>query len=155
MNVIIILLAGVIGYLLLFTVLFSWMLTRVEKAIKKLSKKSKKQAKVTKKPLYTCVLVNDIEALKRRYAPIHKNLFYHHMTIEFNPSDISNFVEGVTVRLTVIGRYTSELIDALIVIPDYNSTTKLMQHITLSTAEGISPVRSKIELENQDVERFT
>lgn len=100
---------------------------------------------INKKPIYTAIFVNKQE-LMHKYPPKHKNIFYHHSTIEFNPADISNLEVGKKVDLQIIGRLTTEKVDVLLV---NNSLSKNQDpHITLSTAEGVKPYESNSEIIN-------
>ncbi|MBK7362924.1 MAG: hypothetical protein IPJ01_11550 [Micavibrio sp.] len=96
-----------------------------------------------KSPIYTAIFINK-DDLINKYQPIHKNIFYHHSTIEFRPQDISNFPTGKEVKLNIIGRLTTDKVDVLLV--DSPLSKKKHPHITLSTAEGINPMQGDIEI---------
>ena len=96
--------------------------------------------------IYSALFVNDIDALKKRYKPIHKNEFYHHSTIQFNPQIIDNNLMGKTIELDIVGRFINDKVDLLLVSNDYS--TKEHPHITLSTAEGVNAHDSDTEIKN-------
>jgi hypothetical protein len=96
-------------------------------------------------PVYSAVFFNTDDIISK-YAPVHPNVFSHHSTIEFKPSDISNLPIGETKPIKIIGRLTTDKVDVLIV---ENSLSKnKFPHITLSTAEGVKPFESNAEIEN-------
>lgn len=92
------------------------------------------------KIIYSALFINDPGVLKAHFSPVHSNLFYHHSTIEFNPQDVSNIEVGKKVSLEIIGRITTDRIDALLVKSPKSKNT--YPHITLSTADGVKPVES-------------
>jgi hypothetical protein len=106
------------------------------------------------KIIYHGLFVDDMYNLQRMFAPVFPNLFYHHMTIEFAPKDASNIVVGRRVGLQVIGRLTTNKVDALLV--EYSGSKNKYPHITLSTAEGVKPFESNAEFEKypQLINRF-
>lgn len=95
-------------------------------------------------PIYTAIFVNKDELINK-YTPVHKNIFYHHSTIEFKPQDVTDFPKGKETKLDVIGRLTTDKVDVLLVNSPLSK--KKNPHITLSTAEGVSPIQSDIEIE--------
>lgn len=95
--------------------------------------------------LYHALFVVDVNKLKEMFPPKHINLFYHHTTIEFKPSNYENFDLGNKSKLKIIGRLTTDIVDVLLV--DNPKSKNNIPHITLSTAEGIKPFQSNSELE--------
>lgn len=103
-----------------------------------------KEALDNVKVIYTAVFVNENE-LMSKYEPYHENIYYHHSTIEFKPVDISNLPIGEVIPLKIVGRLTNNYVDVIIV---ENPLSKNKHpHITLSTAPGVSPSQSNVEIE--------
>jgi len=99
--------------------------------------------------IYTAVFF-DTNEIVSKYPQVHPNLYSHHSTIQFKPTDISNLPIGEEVNIKVIGRLTNDKVDALIVSNPLSINK--FPHITLSTAQGIKPFQSNTEIENnQDV----
>ena len=94
---------------------------------------------------YSCVLINQNEVLNK-YGQKHINIFSHHSTIEYKPRDIKRLKVGKEVELKIIGRLTNDKLDVLLVDNPYSKNK--YPHITLSTAEGVKPFESNIEIEN-------
>lgn len=107
------------------------------------------------KILYHGLFVNKVDKLKGMFPPVHPNLFYHHSTIEFGPKDASNIEMGREVNLPIIGRITTDRVDALLV--DNPKSKNKFPHITLSTANGVKPVESNNAFEDHPdkIEMFT
>lgn len=99
------------------------------------------------KIIYEAYFVDNISALKQEFPPVHPNTFYHHMTIEFAPKGLKmpNDV-GSKVKLKIIGRLTTDRVDALLV--DSSIASNKHPHITLSTAEGVKPFESNKAFED-------
>src|SRR5258706_13041511 len=97
------------------------------------------------KIIYSALFVDHPEVLKTLFPPIHLNMFYHHSTIEFNPKDVSNIEVGKKVKLRVIGRITTDRVDALLV--ENLKSKNTYPHITLSTANGVKPFESNTAFE--------
>jgi hypothetical protein len=95
--------------------------------------------------IYTAVFF-DTNEIVSKYPQVHPNLYSHHSTIQFKPTDISNLPIGEEVNIKVIGRLTNDKVDALIVSNPLSKNK--FPHITLSTAQGIKPFQSNAEIEN-------
>lgn len=93
--------------------------------------------------IYTGAFVK--ENLSNKFKSDMPNKFGHHMTVSFRPSDIDVPV-GEYVELKIIGRLTTDKVDALIVDNDLSKNE--FPHITLATAEGIKPFQSNSEIKN-------
>ncbi len=66
--------------------------------------------------LYTALFVDDINLLKEKYPPVYPNEYYHHSTIAFRPKSGRNNLEvGTKHEIAIIGRITSDKVDALLV----------------------------------------
>jgi predicted methyltransferase len=77
---------------------------------------------------------------------IYTGVFFEdgtHMTISFRPSDdeVSSTPVGEEVEVRIIGRRTTSEVDVYIVDTDIEVSSGV-PHITISTSEGVSPVRS-------------
>ncbi len=97
--------------------------------------------------VYTALFVDDSDALKEKYPPVHANVFYHHSTIAFKPKERKdNLNVGEKHRIAIIGRVTSEKVDVLLV--NNEKSVNDNPHITLSTAEGVRPSISNAEIAN-------
>lgn len=94
---------------------------------------------------YTGIFVDKNE-LMAKYPPVHPNIFYHHSTIEFKPKSIESLPLGQEIELKIIGRLTTDKVDALLV--DNPLSKNAYPHITLSTAEGVNPFESNTEIQN-------
>jgi hypothetical protein len=98
-----------------------------------------------KNPVYSAVFFNTNE-ITNKYKPVHSNVYSHHSTIEFKPSDISSLPIGENKNIKIVGRLTTDKVDVLIV---ENSLSKnKFPHITLSTAAGVKAFESNTEIEN-------
>jgi hypothetical protein len=93
--------------------------------------------------IYTGAFVK--EKLSDRFKSDMPNKFGHHMTVSFRPNDIDVPV-GKDVELKIIGRLTTDNVDALIVDNDLSKNE--FPHITLATAEGVKPFQSNSEIKN-------
>jgi hypothetical protein len=94
---------------------------------------------------YSCVLTNQKELLSR-FGQVHENLFSHHSTIEYKPTDIKGLEVGKPIDLKITGRLTNDKVDVLLVDNPYSKNK--YPHITLSTAKDVKPVASNFEIEN-------
>ena len=98
--------------------------------------------------VYTAIFV-DKNYLIEKYPKVFPNIFYHHSTIEFRPSTINEFPIGENFDLKITGQLTTDKVDVLLV--ENPLSTNKHPHITLSTADGIKPFESNIEIiENLD-----
>lgn len=117
------------------------------------------EAEIAKKatipnPIYTAYFVDDKEALRAKYAPVHPKEYYDHMTLAFRPATADIRELGEERELKVLGRLTTDKVDTLVIDnpdADYadiaNSGMRPeIKHITLSTADGVAPVESNKEL---------
>lgn len=95
--------------------------------------------------IFTANNVDDVEALKAKYPSELPNKFYHHSTNKFGKQTFDSR-EGTKERLHIIGRLTTDKVDVLIV-ENPNSSNEVA-HITLATAEGVRPVESNTEIQN-------
>ncbi len=85
-----------------------------------------------------------VNSLKEVIPPIHKKLFYHHMTIAYMPSDIiyKKYEDriGKHVELNITGFCFDDKGQAAIV--ETNLSENKVPHITLSCEENTKPVYS-------------
>lgn len=95
---------------------------------------------------YSAFFIDEPGTLKSMFPPIYPNLYYHHLTIEFAPQSTANLEVGRKVNLKIIGRITTNKVDALLV--DNSKSRNKYPHITLSTAQGVKPVESNNAFEN-------
>jgi len=96
--------------------------------------------------LYTAQVVNDPKALEGKYPTEHPNKYYHHSTNKYGRQPFDER-EGEPLRLHIIGRLTTDKIDALVV--DNPNSVNDIPHITLGTAIGVKPVVSNYELRDK------
>jgi len=101
--------------------------------------------KMSNNIIYTAVFFNTNEVVSK-YKQVHPNLYSHHSTIQFKPTDISDLPIGEEINIKVIGRLTNDKVDVLVVKNPLSKNK--FPHITLSTAEGIKPFQSNTEIEN-------
>jgi hypothetical protein len=92
---------------------------------------------MSQKISYTALFVDNIPVLKKLFPPKFEREFYHHSTIAFQPADLTGLELGRKQQLKIIGIASDEKCEALLVL-NPKSLNKY-PHITLSTAEGISP----------------
>lgn len=97
--------------------------------------------------MYHALFVDNVSKLKAMFPSVHPITYYHHSTIEFKPSNTNNIELGKKVKLAIIGRITTDKVDALLV--ENTKSKNRFPHITLSCAEGVAPVQSNREFENQ------
>lgn len=101
------------------------------------------------KPIYTGLFVQDKAYLEERYPSELPNKYYDHMTSVFRPGRIDAATLGEESDLHIIGRLTTDKVDALLV--ESEDTNNEHPHITLATADGVKPVASNKEIaENPD-----
>lgn len=101
------------------------------------------------KPIYTGLFVQGKSGLEERYPSELPNKYYDHMTSVFRPGEIDAATLGEESDLHIIGRLTTDKVDALLV--ESEDTNNEHPHITLATADGVKPVASNKEItENTD-----
>ena len=101
---------------------------------------SEMENKEKRKVVYTALFVDDIPDLLSKIQPKHSKTFGHHSTIAFKPKNIDDIELGKKSTIKIIGRAFDEKGDALL-IENPKSNNK-NPHITVSCAEGVSPVYS-------------
>lgn len=108
----------------------------------------------TIKPLYTALFVDNSEQLFSLLpeGPKHPRVFAHHSTIAFKPGSLAGIELGKKQTIKILGRAFDEKGDALLV--ENPKSKNEHPHITLSCAEGVSPVYSN-ELLKQAVTEGT
>jgi len=108
-----------------------------------------KYAKKKKKALYTAAFLtpSGAEQLDNWWGTatqkdFHEKHFRHHMTIKFKPSEeeVVSLPIGEDVKLKVIG-YAADDKGQAVMVSGVSSSNSI-PHITVSTAEGTSPVYS-------------
>lgn len=106
--------------------------------------------------MYTAQFVKDIDGLLKKFTPKHPKVFGHHSTIAFKPNNLDGIEIGKSQIMKIIGRAYDEKGDALLV--ENPKTNNKYPHITLSCAEGVSPVYSNELFEkafaNNQIEYF-
>lgn len=91
--------------------------------------------------LYSAHFIDEPEALKQQFPPVHPNQYYDHCTIEFQPAyGRTGVCVGEQSELRIVGRVTDEKVDALLVEDPISKNKN--PHITLSVADGIRPSQS-------------
>lgn len=102
---------------------------------------------------YIAVILDEksVKYLKEVIPPIHKKIFYHHMTIAYMPSDeiyekFKNRV-GEQIELNIIGFCFDERGQVSLVTTDIQ--TEGTPHITLSCEENTKPVYSNMLIKNR------
>jgi len=99
--------------------------------------------------MYTAEFVIDIENLLKKFPPKHSKVFGHHSTIAFKPINLDGIEIGKETVMKIIGRAYDEKGDALLV--ENPKSKNKYPHITLSCAEGVSPVYSNELFEKASV----
>lgn len=97
------------------------------------------------KGVYTALFVADTESIKSQFPPKHPRVFLHHSTIEFQPFNLDDVNVGEHTKIKILGRAYDEKGDALLV--ENPKTKNKYPHITVSCADGVSPVYSNELLE--------
>jgi hypothetical protein len=101
-------------------------------------------------PIYTAIFLTEksVAELQERYGPFkHPKAHAHHVTLVFRPSPkdlvtLEKYLEK-EVEIEVIGYNDDERGQVVKVdVPFYLQLDGQVHHITLSTAEGVSPVYS-------------
>ncbi|MEK7658278.1 MAG: hypothetical protein AAB352_00230 [Patescibacteria group bacterium] len=83
----------------------------------KFNDENENKEKVERPVIYSAFFVDDPEKLKQKYPPVFPKEFYHHSTIEYRPKNGKQGLEvGKKVQLEIIGRVTSDKVDALLVV---------------------------------------
>jgi hypothetical protein len=98
------------------------------------------ESKESIKPVYTALFIEDTPALLAKFPPKHAQIFGHHSTIAFEPASLDGIALGEKSQIKVIGRAWDEKGDALLV--ENAKSNNKYPHVTLSCAEGVSPVYS-------------
>ena len=93
-----------------------------------------------KQIMYSGLFVTNIDELVSLFPPKHGKVFAHHTTTEFMPKSNEGIEIGKEQKLKIIGRASNEKGDALLV--ENPKSKNKYPHITLSCAEGVSPVYS-------------
>ena len=100
-------------------------------------------------PIYTAIVLDEpskdslLGWWEDNVGPLHQNIYAHHMTIQFGPSeeDVAATPLGDSGSLRVVGIAQDERGQAVVVEPSYPST-KALPHVTVAVAEGVKPVYS-------------
>ena len=106
--------------------------------------------------VYTAEFVVDKNELLKKFPPKHERVFGHHSTIAFRPNSLDGIEVGKKSQMKIVGRIFDEKGDALLV--ENVKSTNENPHITLSCADGVSPVYSneliKKAIESKSIEYF-
>ena len=94
--------------------------------------------------IFTAQNVDNPKELMSKYPSKLPNKYYHHSTNKFGKQPIDDR-EGEKLKLHIIGRLTTDKVDAL-VVENPNSDNEI-PHITLATANGVKPYQSNVELQ--------
>jgi GNAT superfamily N-acetyltransferase len=94
--------------------------------------------------VYSAIFFDENEIVKR-YGQVHPNLYSHHSTIEFKPQSIGDLPIGDRVKISIVGRLTTDKVDVLLVNNPFSKNK--YPHITLSTSEGVKPFESNKQIE--------
>ena len=97
----------------------------------------------TKSKNFRSYNVDDVDALMQKYPSELPNKFYHHSTVNYGGVKYDSR-EGKKNKLHIIGRLTTDKIDALVV--ENPDSSNEISHITLATAKGIKPFACNEEL---------
>jgi len=99
--------------------------------------------------LYTAIFLTEaaVEDLKRLFPPRHSKVHAHHVTLVFRPSpkDLETLEPhlGKEVEFEVVGQASDARGQAVkVTVPEALRLDGQVHHITVSCAEGISPVYS-------------
>ena len=102
---------------------------------------------------YIAVVLDEksVASLKEEISPLHKKLFYHHMTMAYMPDELTykKYEDsiGKQIELSVTGVCFDDKGQAAII--ETNLSEKEVPHITLSCEENTKPVYSDILLKNK------
>ncbi len=84
---------------------------------------------------YTALFVDSPEKLLKMFEPKHKNIYAHHSTNWYKPTDVSDLEIGKKSALKIIGRAYDQSGDALLV--ENGKSKNKYPHITISCAENV------------------
>ena len=101
------------------------------------------------KPIYTAIFLSDdsAAALKKLYPPRHPNVHAHHVTLIFKPSPenlvlLEPYLEK-EVKCEVVGEAFDQRGQAAkVTVPEHLHLNGQVHHVTISCAEGVTPVYS-------------
>ena len=104
---------------------------------------------MSKVPVYTAIFLDGVsrETLLKAFPPIHPKVLGHHVTLVFKPSpqvleDLQPYLEKEAV-FEIVGYATDSRGQALkVTVPEALRIGGQVHHLTLSCAEGTSPVYS-------------
>lgn len=104
---------------------------------------------MSSKPIYTAIFLTEdaVDTLKRLYPPRHPTVHAHHVTLIFKPSpkdiDFLAAFLGQEVKFEVVGEAFDDRGQAIKVsVPEHLRLNGQVHHVTLSCAEGVTPVYS-------------
>jgi len=100
-------------------------------------------------PIYTAIFLSDdaVEALKMLCPPKHTKIHAHHVTLVFRPSPkdllaIEPYL-GKEVVFEIVGEASDDKGHAVkVTVPEHLRMDEQVHHVTISCADGISPVYS-------------
>jgi hypothetical protein len=76
-------------------------------------------------------------------VPLLSNIYMHHLTIKYRPSkeEVLALEIGKEVALAIVGYIENDSVQAVVVASDLPCSNKV-PHITVSTADGVGPMKS-------------
>lgn len=105
-----------------------------------------------KEILYIALFIQNPQDILLSFEPKHSHVFAHHITLAFKPQTVNPKKIGKKVRVKIIARIFDEKGDVLLVDIGDEIANNKYPHITLSCAEGISPVYSNELIEKAVLE---
>jgi hypothetical protein len=94
---------------------------------------------------YTALFVRNPVELLKRFPPKHKNVFGHHSTIEFEPTDLEGIEVGKETLVKIVGRAGDKFGDDLLV--ENPKSKNKYPHITISRPDNAPKLYSRVLFE--------
>lgn len=100
----------------------------------------------TDRLLFSAFLLTDTarNLIQAQFGAVHGTIFSHHCTVAFRPAE--PILDGLRHTIRAVGRLITDKVDCLIIDRATYFGLNEFPHITLSCAEGVSPVQSNWEL---------
>ncbi len=105
---------------------------------------------------YSGYFIDEPNKLLSMFPPKHKTVYGHHCTNKYKPKSLNDFEVGKKIMLKITGRTYDTKCDVLLV--ENLESENEFPHITLSSADGVSPQYSnellKYSTADKVIEKF-
>jgi hypothetical protein len=104
---------------------------------------------------YTALFLDEEskKVLRENFIPKHANVFFHHVTLQYKPADLSGIQEGRKVKVRIVGRAYDDKGDALVIEGDFNSEIYI-PHLTISCSHVMESSYSNELLKNGKIHKL-